>query len=431
MTNASSAHDGATRRLIIVGSTGSIGCQTVEVVEHLNALAQERGEPAPFRVVGLAARASAAQLLEQARLLGASAIAIAEPDDPLRSAAMAMRLQLFEGPDAAAQLVEETEADLVLNACVGAAGLGPTLAALDKGVDVAIANKESLVTAGQLVVDAALRSGAALLPVDSEHSGVWQLLPGRPVPPIPRLDGSIVRVTLTASGGPFRTWPKERIADASPDEALKHPTWSMGAKVTIDSASLTNKGLELIEAHWLFGVEADRLAAVVHPQSIVHALVEFADGSIAAQLGAPDMRCPIQIALAHPRIEEGAGRRIDLTQLGELTFEPPDVDRFPAIETAMRVIEMGGCAGAVFNAANETAVEAFLQRKIPFGRIPSLAKEALDALLGDGAQPALRSLDEALEADAQARRFVEQAVERPATATPRVTEARSRAARAS
>ncbi|MBL0927427.1 MAG: 1-deoxy-D-xylulose-5-phosphate reductoisomerase [Phycisphaerales bacterium] len=391
-----------TRRLLILGSTGSIGVQTLEVVAHLNALADRGGYPERFEVVGLAARRNAALLFEQARSFGVPTAALAEDDG---SAPPPPGLSVRRGPDAAEGLIEDTSPDIVLAAMVGFAGLPATLAAARRGLRIALANKETLVAAGSLVTEACGRSGAALLPVDSEHSGVWQCLlahhAGGEVPPT-RVGPAVERVVLTASGGPFRAWAKEQIDSATPEQALKHPTWSMGAKVTIDSASLTNKALELVEAHWLFGLPSARLGALVHPPSIVHAIVEFADGSVVAQLGAPDMRTPIQYALAHPRRPAGVSRKSSPLDWRSFEFEPPDTDRFPALRLGFEVIDRGGSAGAVFNAANEAAVEAFLARRIPFGAIPRLSEAALREV---GASP-LRDLADALAADGEARRFV-------------------------
>jgi 1-deoxy-D-xylulose-5-phosphate reductoisomerase len=393
-----------TRRLLILGSTGSIGTQALEVVAHLRALGHD------LRVVGLAAGSNAPLLYEQAHRAGVRDVALAA-----NGAAAPDTLRVREGPDAAERLVREVECDVVLAAMVGVAGLPATLAGVELGRDVALANKETLVAAGSLVVPAAQRSGARLLPVDSEHSGVWQALrgrfpsalPARPDPGAPpmRCPGDVARITLTASGGPFRTWTREQMARATPEQALRHPTWRMGRKVTIDSASLMNKALELIEAHWLFGLEADRLDAVIHPQSIVHALVEFADGSVVAQLGVPDMRLPIQIALAYPARVPGTARRVDLCEVGRLDFEPADPGRFPALAFARRAMELGGAAGAVLNAANEAAVAAFLRGEgaPAFGAIADLVGEALERVRA----PAPRSLEDVLAADAEARRWVE------------------------
>lgn len=393
--------DHEARRLLILGSTGSIGVQTLDVVRHLNA-AHARGEfPFRFEVAGLAAGRNADALIAQAMTHGVRRLALAEaprgvPDAP-------PGITIDTGADAAERLVRETPCDMVVGAMVGAAGLPATLAAVELGIDVALANKETLVAAGELVVAAATRSGARLLPVDSEHSGVWQCLAGASqlAPPF-RAGPEIIRVILTASGGALRRLTREQMDAATPEQALAHPTWSMGAKVTIDSASLTNKALELIEAHWLFGLEADRLGVLIHPQSVIHALVEYADGSTIAQLGAPDMRTPIQVAVAHPHRVPGLIAHASLAQIARLDFEPPDPGRYPALAGGYRVIREGGTCGAIFNAANEAAVEAFLARRIPFGRIARLSAGAIDEL---GAAP-IRALGDVLEADREARRYV-------------------------
>jgi 1-deoxy-D-xylulose-5-phosphate reductoisomerase len=390
------------RRLIILGSTGSIGTQALEVVAHLNALA-DRGEfPHHLRVVGLAAGGSARTLLDQAARFGVQDLALARPPAGLRAPA-----GLRTGPDAASRLVREVECDLVLAAMVGAAGLPATLAAIDLGRDIALANKETLVAAGALVVPAARRSGSRLLPVDSEHAGLWQCLASRWNPDAaPPIDAGpdIRRVTLTASGGPFRTLPAAQIRAATPAMALRHPTWAMGPKVTIDSASLANKALEIIEAHWLFGLDADRIDAVVHPQSHLHALVEFADGSTVAQFAPPDMRCPIQLALAWPHRPPGLTPPLPWSALAGITLEPVDHARFPLLALAHRAIRAGGTAGAILNAANEAAVAAFLgsDGSVTFGAMVDAVLAAVDRV---PVSP-LNSLEDFHAADAAARAAV-------------------------
>ncbi len=387
------------RRLIVLGSTGSIGTQALEVVRHLNGLHRAGVSPVRFEVVGLAAGRNAGLLAEQASEFGVRECALAEG-----GGVEGVRCRV--GPGAAEALVREVESDVVLASIVGVAGLPATLAAVELGRDVALANKETLVAAGALVVPAARRSGARLLPVDSEHSAAWQCLAGLPgcadwppmIAPV-----CVQRLVLTASGGPFRTWTSARAYDATPEQALAHPTWSMGAKVTIDSATLVNKGLEVVEAHWLFGLGADRIGVLIHPGSIVHAIAELADGSAIAQLGAPDMRVPIQHALCAPLRLPGCGRSLDLDSLRTFEFETPCEERFPAIGLARRVVEVGGTAGAVFNAANEAAVDAFLRtRLIPFGRIVEIVREAMEAI----APRTVRTLADVMEADGEARAFV-------------------------
>lgn len=407
------------RRVLLLGSTGSIGTQTVEVIRHLNALHARGQWPQRYEVVGLAAGRNAAVCLEQAREFGVRDVALADGNGAEPPAGVRLR----RGPDAAERLVREVECDLVLAAMVGFAGLPATLAAVQLGRDVALANKETLVAAGGLVVPAAARSGSRLLPVDSEHCAVWMCLQGTTEPtgdgvggqggvedqrlcPPCDVSARVSRVILTASGGPFRTRSRDEVYHATAAEAMRHPTWNMGPKVTIDSASLTNKALEVIEAHWLFGLPGKQIGVLVHPQSIVHSIVEYPDGSAIAQLAPPDMRTPIQYALTYPARPAGVSRKFDWAKLGTLEFAEPDFERFPALGLAWRVIEQGGTAGAVMNAANEAAVEAFIAGTIPFGRIPELTTAAMDQV---GVSP-LRDLRDAEEADAEARRFVSSAL---------------------
>lgn len=385
------------RRVVVLGSTGSIGAQALQAIEHLNALAARGGASRRFEVVGLAAHSSAGLLATQAERWGAKTVAIADGE-----AALEVPGRVIRGGDAAETLVRETAPDLVVGAMVGAAGLPATLAAVEQGCDVALANKETLVAAGEIVAGLARRTGSRLLPIDSEHSGLWQCvqgLCGGDVAPPCELPASVERAIITASGGPFRLTPLEEMRRATPERALAHPTWSMGPKNTIDSATMVNKGLELIEARWLFDLPAERLGVLVHPQSIVHAIVELADGSSIAQLSAPDMRCPIQLALTWPRREPGCSRRIDWRELSRLDFAEPDAERFPAVGLAMEVIRRGGTAGAVFNAANEVAVAAFRRGEIAFGRIVEVVAETLDALPVRAAD----AVDAVLGADAEAR----------------------------
>lgn len=398
-----------TRRVLILGSTGSIGRQTVEVIGHLNRLHARGQFGVHHAIVGLAAGKNSDSILAQARHAGARAVALA--NGPHRDGEVVDGIRILSGPDASERLVQEVEADIVVGAIVGVDGLHATLAAVEKGTDVALANKETLVAAGDIVCAACRRTGALLLPVDSEHSGVWQCMWSRGLgggdgPPVVAGD-AVRRITLTASGGALRHLPKDDLELATVEQALKHPTWSMGAKVTVDSASLTNKALELVEAHWLFGIDADRLGVLIHPGSIVHAMIEFADASVVSQLGSPDMRTPIQYALTHPHRAPGIAPGIDLAALGHLEFTEPDLDRFPALAMGYRVIREGGTSGAIFNAANERAVEAFLAREIPFGGVYRLVDRAVREV---GISP-VRSLADVLEADREARRSVQAALE--------------------
>ncbi|MEM1330276.1 MAG: 1-deoxy-D-xylulose-5-phosphate reductoisomerase [Planctomycetota bacterium] len=395
-------------RVIILGSTGSVGTQTVQVIEHLNALAQRGEHPRRYRVVGLASGKNGAQLAEQAASLGVASLAIADPDaDCDRPAGCALR----RGPDAAEQLVRETETDVIVAAIVGIAGLASVHAAVELGRKVLLANKETLVAAGGLIVPLAAETGARLLPLDSEHSALWQCLGLDHAPPY-QLPEHVERLILTASGGALRDWPADRVAEATAPDALAHPTWDMGAKVTIDSASLTNKAFELLEAHWLFGAPGDRLEAVIHPQSIVHSLVEFRDGALLAQLGDPDMRTPIQIALAWPDRPDACARRMDLTSLARLDFAAPDLERFPALGLAHEVMRIDAdaghptTAGAAFNGANEEAVRAFLAGEIRFA---TLAETTIEAVRSTK-HKRLKSIRSAIEADEESRAIARDAL---------------------
>ncbi len=392
------------RRVIVLGSTGSIGVQTLEAIAHLNTLFEQDKTPQSFRVVGLSAGTNHATLIQQAQAHGVKDIAL---ESLTGNTADQSSLNLRTGPGASRRLVEEVECDLVVGAIVGIAGLDSVLRAIELGIDVALANKETLVAAGSLVIQAARKSGAKILPVDSEHAGVWQCLQSLSshsyCPPM-EAPTSIERVVLTASGGPFRTKTRQDIADAKLEDALNHPNWSMGAKVTIDSATLMNKALELIEAHWLFGLSADQLSAVIHPQSIVHAFVERTDSSVIAQLGAPDMRCPIQHALTSPIHSTGCACKLDVTKLGSLEFIEIDPDRFPAIDLAMNAIKIGGTAGAILNAANEQAVKAFMKNQLRFGMIDRLVARVLD----ESESTQISSLDDVYAADETARRRMDE-----------------------
>jgi 1-deoxy-D-xylulose-5-phosphate reductoisomerase len=368
------------RRILIIGSTGSIGTQALDVVERNPEL----------EVVGLAAASSWELLLEQAAAHGVGRVALADPDAAARAAEHAHDVEVLAGPEGLVELITDTDCDLVLNALVGSAGLGPTVAALGEGIDLALANKESLVVGGELVTALAEATGAQLLPVDSEHSALFQLIGGeRP--------GTVDRLVLTASGGPFRG--RTDLDAVTREEALAHPTWDMGGKITIDSATLMNKGLELIEAHHLFGVPYERIDVVVHPQSIIHALVHLNDGASLAHLGYPDMRVPISYALNHPERVDVPVPALDLIELGALTFEAPDLDAFPCLRLAREAAEAGGTAPCVLNAANEVAVHAFLAGDLPFTGIARVIESTLSEL---PAQP-VRHFSDLYAADAEAR----------------------------
>jgi 1-deoxy-D-xylulose-5-phosphate reductoisomerase len=368
------------RRILIVGSTGSIGTQALDVVERHPDL----------EVVGLAAASSWELLLEQAAAHGVERVALSDPDAAAKAAEHGEALEVLAGAEGLVELITDTDCDLVLNALVGSAGLGPTVAALGAGIDLALANKESLVVGGELVTALAEATGAQLLPVDSEHSALFQLIAGeRP--------GTIDRLVLTASGGPFRG--RTDLDSVTREEALTHPTWDMGGKITIDSATLMNKGLELIEAHHLFGVPYEQIDVVVHPQSIVHALVHLNDGASLAHLGYPDMRVPISYALSHPERVDVPVPTLDLVELGALTFEAPDLESFPCLRLAREAAEAGGTAPCVLNAANEVAVHAFLAGDLSFTGIPRVIESTLSEL---PAQP-VRHFSDLYAADAQAR----------------------------
>ena len=379
------------KRLLILGATGSIGTQALDVVARA---------PGAFELVGLSAERSHEPLLAQARRHGVRRIALGDHDAAARAAEAWTGGEVLAGPEGLVRLVAESGADLVLNAIVGSAGLGPTIVALTEGIDVALANKESLVVGGELVMALSEATGAQLIPVDSEHSALHQLIDGEP-------PGSVERLTLTASGGPFRGRSRAQLADVTVEAALRHPTWAMGGKITIDSATLMNKGLEVIEARWLFGTPYDRIDVVVHPQSIVHALVSLSDGASLAHLGHPDMRVPIASALHHPERVDVPVPRLDLAQVGALTFEPPDLDAFPCLRLAREAAQAGGTATCVLNAANEVAVHAFLSGRLDFLGIPAVIDATLERL------PAARvhSFDTLYEADAEARRLAAETVQ--------------------
>lgn len=388
-----------TRRLIILGSTGSIGTQAVQVVQHAAAAARAKGLQPPLRVVGLAAGNNAALLAQQAAQLDVEAIALHDEKAMLEASP---GVRILRGDCSAQELVSTVPCDIVLAAMVGSKGLPATLQAVQLGRDIALANKETLVAAGELVIAAAKKSGSKLLPVDSEHAALWQCLAGSGggnlAPPFVPLSG-VRRAILTASGGPFRTWSKQQIEHATPEQALRHPTWSMGSKVTIDSAGLMNKALELIEAHWLFGLSESQLGVLVHPQSIVHAIAELHDGSSIAQCAPADMRIPIQRALLWPACETGLCKGVDWANVGALQFELPDADRFPALAFAQYVMRTGGTSGAIVNAANEEAVAAFLQNRIPFGGIAKVVQQVIEGVASTRAT----TLDQVLQAEKMAR----------------------------
>jgi 1-deoxy-D-xylulose-5-phosphate reductoisomerase len=370
------------RRLLVLGSTGSIGTQALDIV----------GRSPDLELVGLSAEVSWEALVAQATEHGVSRIALVDGDAGARAAEAWTDGDILVGAEGLVRLVIESGADLVLNALVGSAGLGPTIATLGEGMDLALANKESLVVGGELVTQLAEATGARIIPVDSEHSALHQLLDGEGA-------GTVEKLVLTASGGPFRGRTRSELADVTVQEALRHPTWAMGGKITIDSATLMNKGLELIEAHHLFGTPYERIDVVVHPQSIVHSYVLLCDGAALAHLGYPDMRVPISYALHHPERVDVPVAPLDLAAIGALTFEPVDEDAFPCLRLGRAAARAGGTAPCVLNAANEIAVHAFLNGRLDFLGIPAVIEETLARL------PAqlVRAFESLYEADREAR----------------------------
>lgn len=379
------------KKLALIGSTGSIGENTLRVVEHL---------PEHFGVFALAVNSGVERLAEQAAAFHPKVVAISDKrrvDDfcrccrDLRTAPP----EVVTGDEGLRQITSASDVDIVVSAAVGAAGLRPTYSAVAAGKTVALANKESMVIGGELLRTTARKTGSQIIPVDSEHSAVDQCLrSGRA--------GEVKRLILTASGGPFRETPAEQFPKLTPEQALKHPTWQMGRRITIDSATLMNKGLEVIEARWLFDIPPGKIDIIVHPQSVIHSMVEFVDGSIVAQLGTADMRTPIQYALTYPDRLESSVAALDWTAISRLDFAPPDRAKFPCIGLAYQAIKMGGTAPAVVNAADEIAVGAFLERKIPFSDIPNVIAGALDSHHLQAAD----GLESILEADAWARDHV-------------------------
>ena len=378
--------------IAILGSTGSIGTQALELV---------RLHPEEFRVVALTARSSREKLFEQVREFRPEVAGLTEPI-PMSEIPEDVRFcRWVMGEEALRVAAAEVPADMVLVSVVGIAGLQSVMDALGANRQVLLANKEALVTGGHLVMDAAKRIGKPILPVDSEHSAIFHCLQGAG-------GNQPVRLLLTASGGPFRTWTREQMQNTTRAQALKHPNWSMGAKITIDSASMFNKALEIIEAHWLFDMPPEKIQVVVHPQSIVHSAVEFADGAVLAQLGVPDMRVPIAYAMTYPRRIPTGSKPLDLFSIGTLTFEPGDPVRFPALRLAGECLNAGGAACTILNGANEMAVAAFLRDEIPFGAISRIVEGTLEAC---GAMPA-DTLEDIFHADLEARRVAKEIAEK-------------------
>lgn len=375
------------KNIVILGSTGSIGTQALDIVSRL---------PEKLRVVGLAANNNAELLANQANTHGVANVCIGDASRiPELKGRLHRPTQVFSGVEGMCRLATLPEAHLVVLAVAGAIGIMPTHAALEAGKDIALASKEVLVAAGEHTMRLAKKAGASILPIDSEHSALFQCLQGAP-------EHSVDKLFLTASGGPFRTTPKESLKDVTVEQALKHPTWNMGGLVTINSATLMNKGLEIIEAQWLFDVPADDVEIIVHPQSIVHSMVRYKDGSTLAQLGLPDMRLPIQYALVYPERVDSQLPRMGLDRFANLTFEEPDLEKFPAIRLARRAAATGGTLPAVMNAANEAAVARFLSRKIPYLGIMECVERVMDRHESHGLlEPTYENV---LEADDWARR---------------------------
>lgn len=383
------------KRIAILGSTGSIGTSALDVLAHLGP---------DYQIAALSAHSQADKLAEQMRQFHPAAVAVTDESQAarIRAAAAGTRTEVYVGAAGLVDMVERDDIDIVLAAIVGAAGLPAVFAAVHTGKTLALANKEALVVAGSLLIPEARKRGLAILPVDSEHSAIFQAMQsGKP--------GEIQKLILTASGGPFRNATREQIETATLDDALNHPTWRMGNKISIDSATMFNKGLELIEACWLFDLPPEKVEIVIHPESVVHSMVEFVDGSVIAQMGPPDMRTPIQYALTYPQRLAGVSRKLDITKTFSLHFHPPDFDKFPALRLAQDVARRGGSLGSVMNAANEAAVAAFVAGNIPFGGIARAVEHTIRA---HTFMPA-PSLDDLLKADRWARRTVAELVSGP------------------
>ena len=376
------------KKIAILGSTGSIGTQTLDVV-------REQGD---IQVVAMAAGRNITLLEKQVREFHPKLVAVWEEKDAnaLRNNLRDIEVNVVYGMEGLLEVSVIPEAEILVTAIVGMLGIRPTIAAIEAGKDIALANKETLVTAGHLIMPLAARKGVAILPVDSEHSAIFQCLQGK-------ADNKLHKILLTASGGPFRGKKREELSKVQVEDALKHPNWSMGRKITIDSATLVNKGLEVMEAKWLFGVELEQIQVVVHPQSVVHSMVEYADGAVIAQLGTPDMRLPIQYALYYPSRRNLSGEKLDFYQLSNLTFEAPDTETFTGLKLAIQAMKQGGNVPTIFNAANEKAVALFLNRKISFLEIPEIIGESMENIQYIQ-QP---DVDKILETEAETYAFIE------------------------
>lgn len=382
-----------TKKIAILGSTGSIGENTLDVIEQF---------PDRFEVVGLAVQRNISLLEEQIHRFRPRIASVADEGlaQRLKDRCAHIPVEIVGGAEGAIQVATHPDADWVMSAIVGFAGLAPTYQAVLANKHIALANKETLVSAGELIMPEVKKRGVALLPVDSEHNAIFQALQGQR-----RTD--VARILLTCSGGPFRRLTHDQLRTVLPKDALRHPNWDMGQKITIDSATLMNKGLEVLEAHWLFGIDFANIQVVIHPQSVIHSMVEYADGSVIAQLGVPDMRIPIAYALSYPERLRLDAPKLDLFEIGTFTFEPPDTDRFPCLRYAYEAGQIGGTAPAVLNAANEIAVDAFLREQITFTDIARIIHQVLES---HNVQP-LTSLQAAIDADQWARRAAQQSID--------------------
>ncbi len=377
------------RQIAILGSTGSIGTQTLQVVEE---------HPECFEVYALTANRRVDELIAQARKFIPEAVVIADDSkyEQLKEALADLPIKVYGGYEAICQIVEAKPIDIVVTAMVGFSGLRPTISAIKAGKAIALANKETMVVAGELINELANQYQTPILPVDSEHSAIFQCLAGE-------THNKVEKLILTASGGPFRTFTQEQLEKVTKEQALRHPNWSMGAKITIDSATMMNKGFEVMEAKWLFGVGAEEIEVVVHPQSVIHSMVQFGDGAVKAQLGTPDMRLPIMFALSYPTRLTSTWERLDFEKLTELTFEKPDMERFPNLQHAYNALAMGGNMPCVVNAANEVCVAAFLQDRIKFTDMSRMIERAMQS----ASYKLKPSLDDYMETDTEVRKMVE------------------------
>jgi 1-deoxy-D-xylulose-5-phosphate reductoisomerase len=384
------------QKVTILGSTGTIGQQTLDVISR---------HPERFQVYALTANSRVEEILQQCLIYNPRYAVLLDPSAASQLRALLQshhsQVQVLEEMSGLEQVSSDPEVNVVMAAIVGAAGLKPALAAAYAGKRILLANKETLVMAGSLFMQAVKQGGATLLPIDSEHNAIFQVMPSKPY--VRLVDEGVRKIILTASGGPFRTYSQTQLQQVTSEMALKHPNWVMGAKITIDSATMMNKGLEVIEAHWLFRATHEQIEVVVHPQSIIHSMVEYVDGSVLAQLGNPDMRTPIAYALGYPERVDSGVASLNLLEIAKLEFESPDITRFPCLRLAYEALKLNGTASTVLNAANEVAVNAFLNKKIQFMDIPKVIEQALEKIPSE----AVKSLEHVLMVDAEARAFTE------------------------